>query len=52
MQRHPTNLAEELARLRRLSAMRSRPLAILLHYVKRHPVAHGIVLASVLCAVL
>src|SRR5271155_4448121 len=44
--------AVETARLRRLSAMRSRPLGILLHYVLRHPFAHGIVLATVLGAVL
>jgi ATP-binding cassette, subfamily B, bacterial len=47
-----TNPPAEVARLRRLSAMRSRPLRILAHYVRRQPVAHGIVLLMVLGAVL
>jgi len=52
MREKNTNPAVETARLRRLSAMRSRPLRILLHYIRRHPIAHGIVLATVLGAVL
>lgn len=44
-------VAERNARNARLSGYADRPLAFLLSYIRRHPVAHAIVLASVFAAV-
>ncbi|MEA3121894.1 MAG: ATP-binding cassette, subfamily bacterial [Paraburkholderia sp.] len=44
-------VAERNARNAKLSSYAERPLAFLLSYIRRHPVAHGIVLASVFAAV-
>jgi ATP-binding cassette subfamily B protein len=44
-------VAERNARNVKLSSYAERPLAFLLSYIRRHPVAHAIVLASVFAAV-
>jgi ATP-binding cassette subfamily B protein len=44
-------VAERNARNAKLSSYAERPLAFLLSYIRRHPVAHAIVLASVFAAV-
>jgi ATP-binding cassette subfamily B protein len=44
-------VAERNARNAKLSSYAERPLAFLLSYIRRHPVAHAIVLASVIAAV-
>ncbi|MEJ8799097.1 ABC transporter ATP-binding protein [Trinickia caryophylli] len=44
-------VAERNARNARLSSYAERPLAFLLSYIRRHPLAHAIVLASVFAAV-
>ncbi|MCY0388524.1 ABC transporter ATP-binding protein [Robbsia sp. Bb-Pol-6] len=43
--------AERNARYADMASYAQRPLAFLLSYIKRHPLAHGIVLTSVLVAV-
>jgi ATP-binding cassette subfamily B protein len=44
-------VADRNARNAKLSGYADRPLAFLLSYIRRHPVSHGIVLASVFAAV-
>ncbi len=44
-------VAERNARNAKLSSYAERPLAFLLSYIRRHPIAHAVVLASVFAAV-